>query len=107
VEPVLDPDLPIIDPHHHLWRHRQLADLGAARLTDGQRDQRRSSPSGDPADFEPDAERPLPCGTVLAGGDILAAKMKKVVDPSCAERKRCAWPADLNRFICRSRRHVG
>ena len=26
---------------------------------------------------------------------------------SWAERKRCAWPADLKRFICRSRRRVG
>jgi hypothetical protein len=26
---------------------------------------------------------------------------------SWAERKRCAWPADLNCFICRSRRRVG
>ena len=23
-EPVLEPDLPIIDPHHHLWDHRSL-----------------------------------------------------------------------------------
>src|ERR687886_1464546 len=26
---------------------------------------------------------------------------------SWAERNRCAWPADLKRFICRSRRRVG
>jgi regulator of protease activity HflC (stomatin/prohibitin superfamily) len=26
---------------------------------------------------------------------------------SCAERKRWAWPADVKRFICRSRRRVG
>ena len=28
-EPILDPDLPIIDPHHHLWdrpQHRYLLD---------------------------------------------------------------------------------
>jgi hypothetical protein len=33
--------------------------------------------------------------------------MKEVVDLVVAERKRCAWLADLNRFICRSRRRVG
>ena len=27
--------------------------------------------------------------------------------PSWAEKKRCAWPGDLNRFICRSRCRVG
>ena len=27
-EPILEPDLPIIDPHHHLWDLRKLNDLG-------------------------------------------------------------------------------
>ena len=27
-EPVLEPDLPIIDPHHHLWDLRKLNELG-------------------------------------------------------------------------------
>ena len=24
-EPILEPDLPIVDPHHHLWDHARLA----------------------------------------------------------------------------------
>src|ERR1700730_5987193 len=38
-EPVLDPDLPIVDPHHHLWQradHRYLLDELRADLDTGQ-----------------------------------------------------------------------
>jgi hypothetical protein len=35
---------------------------------------------------------------------VIAAEMEQVVDLIGAERKGCAWPADLNRFICRRRR---
>src|ERR1051325_12166316 len=37
-EPVLDPDLPIVDPHHHLWQrgdHRYLLDELLADLNTG------------------------------------------------------------------------
>jgi hypothetical protein len=34
-------------------------------------------------------------------------RWKRLLTWPWAERKRCAWPADLKRFICRSRRRVG
>ena len=37
-EPILDPDLPIIDPHHHLWdrpNHRYLLDEFLADVRTG------------------------------------------------------------------------
>src|SRR3954447_11708441 len=34
-------------------------------------------------------------------------RWNRLLIPSWAERKRWAWPGDLNRFICRSRRRVG
>lgn len=46
----------------------------------------------------------------MAGnGDVVSAKRGEIVDLvwSWAERERWAWPGDLNRFICRSRRRVG
>jgi L-fuconolactonase len=39
-EPILDPDLPIIDPHHHLWdrpQHRYLLDEFLADVRTGHR----------------------------------------------------------------------
>ena len=47
-----------------------------------------------------------PGSSGLGGSDVIAAEMEQVVDLIGAERKGCAWPADLNRFICR-RRCVG
>jgi hypothetical protein len=55
------------------------------------------------ADFGPDLEFPGPGSSVLGGSDMIAAEMEE----AWAERNRCAWPADLNCFICRSRRRVG
>src|SRR5919202_2693922 len=34
-------------------------------------------------------------------------RWNRLLIPSWAERKRWAWPGDLKRFICRSRRRVG
>ena len=34
-------------------------------------------------------------------------RRKRSLIASWAERKRWAWPADLNRYICRSRRWMG
>src|SRR6185295_1288381 len=34
-------------------------------------------------------------------------RWNRLLIPSWAERKRWAWPGDLNRFICRSRWRVG
>ena len=37
-EPILEPDLPIVDPHHHLWQradHRYLLDELRADLATG------------------------------------------------------------------------
>ncbi len=68
---------------------------------------RSSSRGGNTADVCPYLERARPCGAVLDGGDVVAAEMEEIADLVVAERKRCAWPADLKRFIWRSRRRVG
>ena len=44
---------------------------------------------------------------MLRSSDAIATKAEEVIDLIMADRKRCAWPADLNCFICRSRRRVG
>ena len=67
--------------HERTGGHRQLAGLEATRLIDRQRTPGRSSPCGDPADLGPHLERARPCGTIVAGGDVVPAKMKEVVDP--------------------------
>src|SRR5262249_33717834 len=59
------------------------------------------------ADFGPDLEFLGPGRSVLGGSDMIAAEKEEVLIWSWAERNRCAWPADLNCFICRSRRRVG
>ena len=48
-----------------------------------------------------------PGSSGLGGSDVIAAEMEQVVDLIGAERKGCAWPADLNRFICRADASVG
>ena len=56
-EPILDPELPIIDPHHHLWQrpdHRYLLDdfspMFAPATTLSPRCSRNATPCTAPAD---------------------------------------------------------
>src|SRR5215218_9515450 len=41
---------------------------------------RTSGCRGNPADVGPRLERPLPCGSILAGGDVVAAEVEEVAD---------------------------
>ena len=60
-----------------------------------------------PADVGPHLERSRPCGSILLALAWSRRRWKRLAIWSWAERKRCACRADLNRFICRSRRRVG
>jgi hypothetical protein len=62
---------------------------------------------GNPGDFGPGLKGLGPGGSILAGGEVIAAEVKEVVDLIVGGEKRCACLADLNRFICRSRLRVG
>src|SRR3712207_1993066 len=61
----------------------------------------------DTGDLSPDRKRFGAGSPVLDGGEMIAAELEEVLIGSGTERNRCAWPGGLDRFICRSRRHVG
>ena len=63
--------------------------------------------SGEAGDLGPSLKGLGPGGSILAGWNVVAAEVEEVVIPSWADKKRCAWPADLKRFICRSLCRVG
>lgn len=44
---------------------------------------------------------------MLGGRDVIAAEMEEVVDLIVGGEEALRLPADLNCFICRSRRRVG
>src|SRR3954447_22346735 len=57
--------------------HRQVVVSGPT----GEATSARSSSCGsNPADVGPHLERLGPCGSILVGGDVVAAEMKKVID---------------------------
>jgi hypothetical protein len=52
--------------------------------------ERSSSCRSSPADIGPHLERTRPCGSMLAGGDVVAAEMEEVVDLAvCGEEALC------------------
>jgi hypothetical protein len=46
-------------------------------------------------------------GSIVRGGKVIAAEVKEIADLRMGGEKTLACLADLNRFICRSRRRVG
>ena len=87
-------------------RHRRLAGLRSRW-----RAIRTACPwsrrGGDAGDLGPGLDGLGPGGPMLGSGIWRRRRWKRLLIPSGAERKRCAWPADLKRVTCRSRRRVG
>ena len=67
---------------------------------------RSSSCGSNPADVGPH-ERTPPCSSILAGGDVVAAEMKEVVDLVVGGKETLCLPRRLEPLHCRSRRRVG
>jgi Kelch motif len=89
-------------------RHRQVVGAGPGELTGRGRYWSRAQAAA----ATPLMSAHTPNARALAARYSLAEtwsrrRWKRLLIWSWAERKRCAWPVDLKRFICRSRRRVG
>ena len=115
-EPILEPELPIVDPHHHLWdraglalparrsagRHQQRPQHRRDRLRPARVDASRRRPGGDEAGRRDrvrqrrrrdDGERPLRpdrvCAGIVGHADLtLGARVEPVLEAHRARRRR-------------------
>jgi hypothetical protein len=60
--------------------------------------QQSSSSSGNPAGIRPHLERPCPCGTILEGGDVVAAEIEEIGDLIVGGEEALHLPRRLEAF---------